>query len=119
MESQVEEVLFSNSLLLIGFILTLAGLALRFFPPKKMNWWYGYRLPSAYKSQEHWDFAQKYGGKQLTIWGIVCALLSPSFYLFSMSEEVKLMVVLIVTIGTAVASIALTEAAIRKRFRKK
>ena len=32
-------------------------------PAKEINWMYGYRTQKAMKSQESWDFAQKYFGK--------------------------------------------------------
>ena len=44
--------------LLLGGILILTGRIMLAYPPKKINWIYGYRTPASMKSQERWDFAQ-------------------------------------------------------------
>ena len=56
------------------FIISIAGLVLKVFPPKKRNYIYGYRTKRAMKSQETWDFAQQYSGNLMFIWGIASAL---------------------------------------------
>lgn len=57
------EIHHAMSILIIGVLFIIAGLYLNFFPPKKINFFFGYRTPTAKSSQEHWDFAQKYSGK--------------------------------------------------------
>ena len=52
-------------LLGVAILIFILGLLLFQFPPKKMNFFYGYRTPRAYKSQLNWDFAQKYAGIKL------------------------------------------------------
>ena len=44
--------------LLLGGILIIIGRFMLAYPPKKINWIYGYRTPASMKSQERWDFAQ-------------------------------------------------------------
>lgn len=43
---------------LLGSIFIIVGMIINNFPPKKINWLYGYRTPSSMKSQERWDYAQ-------------------------------------------------------------
>lgn len=42
----------------------------------KMNNWYGFRFPKAYKSDENWYKINEFGGRQLLVWGIVLLVLS-------------------------------------------
>lgn len=57
--------------LIIGPILIIAGWLIMTFPPKKINYWYGYRTRASMKSQQRWNFAQTYSGYWMTIWGAV------------------------------------------------
>ncbi|WP_300979255.1 SdpI family protein [Flavobacterium sp.] len=45
--------------------LLLYTIILKFFPPKKPNFYYGYQLGSAKKSVEHWKLANKYAANYL------------------------------------------------------
>lgn len=45
--------IISPPLLVIGYLFMR-------FPPKKINSFYGYRTPRSMRSQEAWDFANKY-----------------------------------------------------------
>ena len=63
-------------LILSGPVVFITGLILMIFPPKKINGIYGYRTPGSMKSQDRWDFAQKYSGKRLIQSGIILTLIS-------------------------------------------
>tara|TARA_Y100000034_G_scaffold105927_1_gene133838 strand:+ start:189087 stop:189434 length:348 start_codon:yes stop_codon:yes gene_type:complete len=64
-------------------ILFLLSLIFKFFPPKKINNWYGYRTYKTMQNQDIWDFANKtfntsfviYSGLSL-LGGMVIAYLS-------------------------------------------
>lgn len=56
---------------IIGVILLIIGSIQYFFPPKKINNWYGYRLPSAQRNQQTWDEANKYSANYMIKCGIV------------------------------------------------
>jgi len=45
---------------MVGVILLLLGCIFHYYPPKYINKWYGYRMPSAQKSQATWDEANRY-----------------------------------------------------------
>lgn len=45
-------------LVLTGALTAIFGFIFLKFPPKRINWFYGYRTGSSMRSQERWDFAQ-------------------------------------------------------------
>ena len=53
----------------------IVGYILWKFPPKKINWFYGYRTTNSMKNQERWDFAQPYAGKELSRQGVLMVLI--------------------------------------------
>jgi uncharacterized membrane protein len=56
---------------LVGLILLIIGLIMSRFPPKKINAYYGYRMPSAMKNQETWDEANSYSATYMVKAGLV------------------------------------------------
>lgn len=46
------------------------------FPPKRINGLYGYRTESSMKSQERWDFSQRYAANKMIKWGGLLTLTS-------------------------------------------
>ena len=52
-------------LFLSGGIFYLAALVLSKFPPKKINYFYGYRTKASMTSQESWNFSQNYTSKKM------------------------------------------------------
>lgn len=56
---------------LSGLVYIIVGLLLYARPPKKINWFYGYRTTRSTSSQKAWDFAQKYSGKLMCWYGVV------------------------------------------------
>ena len=86
--------------LLVGLLFIFVGLILRFSPPKKINWFYGYRTPRAMKNQERWNFAQKYSGRQLIFWGMVNVLVAISgFWVKPDNEEANIIAVGVIMIA--------------------
>jgi uncharacterized membrane protein len=57
---------FSLMLLTFGIVFIFVGLVEYVFPPKSRNQ-KGYRTKNSLKSQERWDFAQKYSAKMALI----------------------------------------------------
>lgn len=60
-----------------GLAYVLLGTILMIFPPKKKNFFLGYRTNASLRSQAHWDFAQQYSSKMLIRVG--CCMLACSF----------------------------------------
>jgi len=60
----------------IPIVLTIVGLVSLIFPPKNINYLYGYRTKRAMKNTETWKEAQLYSGKLFTIFGPLIMLLT-------------------------------------------
>ncbi len=54
-----------------GLLTLIFGYTLLKFPPKKINWFYGYRTARSMKSQQRWDFAQTYSGREMVRGGVL------------------------------------------------
>ena len=93
-------------------------------PPKKINGLYGYRTTRSRKSQEAWDFAQRYSAKLMTMFGLAALVLAAvahwlrnclcinSDYLILYDICITLLLPIIVVLPP----IVLTELELRKRF---
>ena len=51
---------FINPALLCGIVFLIAGIVTKRFPPKQINYLYGYRTARSMRSLEEWNYAQKY-----------------------------------------------------------
>jgi len=60
---------------LIGVLLIIIGAIQHFFPPKRINNYYGYRMPSAQKNQQTWDEANRYSAICMIKCGVVVTIL--------------------------------------------
>lgn len=49
--------------LFLGITVTVLGWHYKTYPPKRINWWYGYRTKRTMANQEVWNYANKLGGK--------------------------------------------------------
>jgi uncharacterized membrane protein len=102
------------SFLLGGIYLLVALISLR-FPPKKINHLYGYRTKRSMKSQQHWDFAQKYSSEKLKQLGLWYFLLGALIYLLQF-EDGQIVLHLALTILPPLVVILQTESAIKSKF---
>ena len=68
--------------LFVAPIFVVTGLILIVFPPKKINYFYGYRTKKSMASQEAWDYAQTRSGRALIIFGLgyFCTILIESVF---------------------------------------
>lgn len=102
---------------LVGIIFIITALILFRFPPKKINWFYGYRTIKSMKSQEAWDFAQRYSSRLLLFSGFIlliiacCALLFPVY-----NEIVEVILSMIFVFAAAFGLLILTERELKRRF---
>ncbi|MGY6649977.1 SdpI family protein [Wenyingzhuangia sp. IMCC45574] len=102
-------------LLIIPPIFLITGLIMYKFPPKNINFLYGYKTPRSMKNQESWDFAQIYSAKKMMlIGGLLCSLGLVSFLLkVSFPEPYNLTITLL-----AVAYLILdTEITLKRKFK--
>ena len=104
--------------------LTVVGIVFWKYPPKKINGLYGYRTTRSRKSQEAWDFAQRYSAKLLTIFGFAALNVAAAAHLFRNRLCVNsdylmlydICITLLLSIIVAIPPIILTELELRKRF---
>lgn len=104
--------------LLVGILFILIGCILNFFPPKKINRYYGYRTPRAMKSKERWDFAQRFSARELIGWGVVNVLAALAAYWFKLSVENSNILTAILVTVSVIALVVRTEMAISRKFGK-
>lgn len=101
---------------LIGIIFVIAALISLRFPPKKINYLYGYRTGNSMKNQQVWDFAQRYSSFKMLQCGFFLVAVSFLGMVFHPDEKLQ------VIIGIALSALACiylfwsTESAIKKNF---
>ena len=113
---------FDNQLFLIpiltGPVFVIAGIIMVKFPPKKINSLYGYRTFSSMKSQDRWDFSQKYSARELIKFGFFLTLSSLIGLVFDLSENIGILIGLGFMLIAIISLIVKIENAIKLRFGK-
>lgn len=66
--------------MLMGLLSVILGIVMYKKPPKKINGLYGYRTSTSMKTQQTWDFAQKYAAKVMVKYGLICTALGGALY---------------------------------------
>ena len=90
----------------------LVGMLTKFYPPRKINSWYGFRTSLSRKSQEHWDFAQAMSTRLMIVTG---GLLMCYWMLFSVIQiRVPYYLELAILVIASIIPILLTQAALKK-----
>ena len=105
-------------------IFLVGGIVFWMCPPKKINEFYGYRTTRSCKSQEAWDFAQRYSAKLMTIFGLTALIVAAAAHLFRNSLCINsdylmlydICITLLLPIIVVLPPIVLTELELRKRF---
>jgi uncharacterized membrane protein len=101
--------------LLTGGILLLAGCIQYFFPPKKINGFYGYRTARSMKNDSLWQIAQVYSAKQLIVLGLFLLALAPIANKIEMNENVQVGLFLPLLIAGVIILIIRTEIHLKKQ----
>ncbi|QJD96508.1 SdpI family protein [Mucilaginibacter robiniae] len=109
---------------LIGFIILLAGLIQKRFPPKTINGLYGYRTASSMRNSQSWNEANRYSAQlMIKAGGITLAsglLITWMMTFFHFAETtqsiIQLVLVLVPTFGIAGGLIYFTEKYLKKVF---
>jgi uncharacterized membrane protein len=65
----------------VGFAFLIAGAVQYYYPPKKINTMYGYRMPSAMKSEEAWRITNNYAARFM-IWEGLLAIITGELLTF-------------------------------------
>ncbi len=105
---------------LCGLIFLFAGIVQTKFPPKKINSLYGYRTSSSMRSQEAWDYAQKYSAK-VSIWvGVIMIIFGLIFLLLpNISNDYRVWFSLLIIFTLVAFLIISTEIKLKRKFGKK
>jgi len=72
------------------------SIALKVFPPKKPNFYYGYQLGSARRSLEHWKLANNYAANYLILLYSVLITMSAVFNYIEFDGGILILVTLII-----------------------
>lgn len=99
-----------------GIVFIPAGIILYFFPPKKINYLYGYRTKSSMKSHERWTFAQKFAAIQMIKGGFFLASMSLLGLFFESSENANLIIGIILAFIPVIYVFKTTEKELKRRF---
>lgn len=107
---------FFNITALVGGVFVVTGFIMLKFPPKKINYLYGYRTSASMKNQDQWDFAQSYAAKEMMLTGIVLATSGLLTLITDFTTSVKLLVGLAMVGLAVIVLLVRVEKAIKKRF---
>jgi uncharacterized membrane protein len=101
---------------LVGFIFCITGMITYIIPPKKINHFYGYRTRSSMKSQEVWDFSQRFSSIKMIQSGLILIVVSGLKLFVNFSIEGELIVSLIALVLVIIFLFISVERAIKKKF---
>ncbi|WP_452597340.1 SdpI family protein [Pontimicrobium sp. MEBiC01747] len=103
--------------IITGLPFVIAALITMKFPPKKINYIYGYRTKASMKSQERWDFAQKYSSKQLLFCGLFLIAIGLLSILIPVEKSTGIYSAIILTTLCLIILLYNTETQLKKRFK--
>ena len=115
-------IMFVVCVIIIPVVTIITGYIMKTRPPKEINNTAGYRTRRSKASQEAWDFANVYCGKNTFIYGIVSLPVSIVFYaLLTVSVHwgellAMLVVILVQTVTMTIAMIVPTEMKLKEKF---
>lgn len=99
-----------------GAIFVIAAMVVSIFPPKKINYLYGYRTSASMKSQERWDFAQKYSTKKMFQAGLMLFAISFFGLIVPVTDKLNLIIGIFLMLASCAFMLVTTENALRKHF---
>ena len=101
-----------------GVMTVIFGFIFLRFPPKRINWFYGYRTSSSMKSQERWDFAQKHSAKGMIRVGLLMIAVGLAGGWLPLKPAVAAFASIPVMLIFIVVLIYQTERALKEKFGK-
>ena len=103
---------------MIGPLLLLLSIVFKLFPPKKINYLYGYRTKRSMKNQETWDEANRYSPNLMILVSIITTLLQGIFY-FTLNPKNAGAIATWVMVVLLLLIFPLTENHLKKMFNDK
>ena len=101
---------------LTGLIFTIVGVIMWNFPPKKINRLYGYRTKNSMKSQETWDFAQKFSASQMIKLGLLLAMTGMIGFVINTNERTGMIIGFCLMFLMIIILLIRVELAIKNKF---
>ncbi len=104
---------------LTGLIFFFVALIMYYYPPKEINSLYGYRTSSSMKSQERWNFAQRFSSLRMIEGGLFLMLFSFLKLAFAFSVDIEMPISITALIIVGIYLLLTTERALKKNFSNK
>lgn len=102
--------------LLCGIIFIFAGMAVYVFPPKNINFLYGYRTSTSMKSKEHWVFAQRFAAIKIMQSSIFLMISSFLGLVLKIDRKTETILGIVLTLITVFFILYTTEKALKNKF---
>ena len=107
--------------ILIPFIMIVAGRIMWKHPPKKINWFVGYRTASSMRNADTWKFAHEHSGRLW--WKLGWLVLIPSILIhipfYGKSDDalgIVSVILMVVQLIVLIGSVVPTSRALRREF---
>ena len=107
-----------NIPLVTGVIFLLAAVVQKMFPPRNINSLYGYRTAASGRSQQHWDFAQRYSTNRMFEAAALLIICGVVMTRLELSHKTQLTLGLSLLLLFSAYMIVRTEFALKKKFPK-
>lgn len=114
MEWLIENILFLP--FLVGGIFIVTATIVLIFPPKKINYLYGYRTAASMRSQQRWDFAQRYSSIKMIQTGAALLAISFAGVIFPIDENLNVGIGIFLMLPACLFMFWSTERALRNKF---
>src|SRR5688572_30227677 len=106
-------------LLTVGFIFIISGFIFKQFPPKSINYIYGYKTKSSMRNEETWKAANIYSVKLMILIGLDLVIMGAlSYYFLPDLDEKSALIGIAIIVSSAIILFLLTENHLRKTFDK-
>ena len=105
--------------LISGTAAVACGLILYFFPPKRINWFYGYRTRRSSSSKDAWKFAQRFSSINLIFSGLLLQAFSLIEFVISFDENSGSISGVLLLLTLLAIPILRTERQLKRRYNRK
>ena len=103
-------------LFLPGAFLAIMGTMGLIWPPRRPNWWYGYRTPRSMRGQESWDDANRLASLLLLLVGFLSLNTGLTCWFLTKRPEIAVTIVALVTSLLSLGIVAVVEVYLSRNF---
>lgn len=87
------------------------------YPPKKINYFYGYRTKRSMKNNENWSFANNYAAKLLINFSVYSFFIPP--FLYFLYPKNNFLITIIIHSALILSVLYFTEKQLKRKFKEK